>query len=46
VDFWAYPVSGHHPGDPVRQLDIYRRWVAWIADHFGRSSQTTAGDGS
>ncbi|MFI5388239.1 MAG: S9 family peptidase [Candidatus Eremiobacterales bacterium] len=46
VDFWAYPVSGHHPGDPVRQVDIYRRWVAWIADHFGRSSQTTAGSGS
>lgn len=46
VDFWAYPVSGHHPGDPVRQVDIYRRWVAWIADHFGESSPARNGGGS
>ncbi|HTX57230.1 MAG TPA: S9 family peptidase [Candidatus Acidoferrales bacterium] len=30
VQFWAYPVSGHFPGDPVRQLDVYRRWSGWI----------------
>jgi dipeptidyl aminopeptidase/acylaminoacyl peptidase len=30
VQFWAYPVSGHFPGDPVRQLDVYRRWTGWI----------------
>lgn len=46
VDFWAYPVSGHHPGDPVRQDDIYRRWIAWIADHFGQGAQATTGSGS
>jgi len=33
VQFWAYPVSGHFPGDPVRQLDVYRRWSAWIEDY-------------
>lgn len=30
VQFWAYPVSGHFPGDPVRSLDVYRRWSGWI----------------
>ncbi|MGD0968375.1 MAG: S9 family peptidase [Candidatus Aquilonibacter sp.] len=33
VQFWAYPVSGHFPGDPVRQLDIYRRWSGWIESY-------------
>jgi dipeptidyl aminopeptidase/acylaminoacyl peptidase len=33
VQFWAYPVSGHFPGDPVRQLDVYRRWSGWIEDY-------------
>jgi hypothetical protein len=23
-------VTGHFPGDPVRQKDIYRRWVEWL----------------
>ncbi len=30
VQFIAYPVSGHFPGDPVRQKDVYRRWVDWL----------------
>jgi len=30
VEFWAYPVGGHFPGDPVRSLDVYRRWTDWI----------------
>jgi len=30
VQFFAYPVSGHSPGDPVRQPDVYRRWVEWM----------------
>jgi dipeptidyl aminopeptidase/acylaminoacyl peptidase len=33
VEFWAYPVSGHFPSDPVRSLDIYTRWTDWIAKH-------------
>jgi dipeptidyl aminopeptidase/acylaminoacyl peptidase len=33
VQFWAYPVSGHFPGDPVRQLDVYRRWSGWIESY-------------
>jgi dipeptidyl aminopeptidase/acylaminoacyl peptidase len=30
VKFFAYPVPGHFPGDPVRQMDVYRRWMSWI----------------
>jgi dipeptidyl aminopeptidase/acylaminoacyl peptidase len=30
VEFWAYPVGGHFPSDPVRSQDVYRRWTAWL----------------
>lgn len=30
VRFFAYPVSGHFPSDPVRVSDVYRRWVEWV----------------
>ena len=30
VEFWAYPVEGHFPGDPVRALDVYQRWANWL----------------
>jgi len=30
VKFFAYPVAGHSPGDPVRLTDVYRRWMDWI----------------
>ncbi len=33
VQFWAYPVSGHFPDDPIRSLDVYRRWSAWIESY-------------
>jgi dipeptidyl aminopeptidase/acylaminoacyl peptidase len=33
VKFVAYPVPGHFPGDPVRQKDVYRRWVAWLDEY-------------
>ena len=33
VQFWAYPVAGHFPSDPVRQLDVYRRWSGWIEQY-------------
>jgi len=28
--FFAYPVTGHSPADPIRARDVYRRWVAWL----------------
>ena len=31
--FFAYPVAGHFPGDPVRSTDVYRRWIAWLAEY-------------
>ena len=30
VKFVAFPVAGHSPGDPVRRMDMYRRWVDWM----------------
>ena len=30
VKFIAFPVPGHFPGDPVRQMDVYRHWVEWM----------------
>jgi dipeptidyl aminopeptidase/acylaminoacyl peptidase len=31
--FFAYPVGGHFPNDPVRQMDVYRRWSDWLLEH-------------
>jgi dipeptidyl aminopeptidase/acylaminoacyl peptidase len=33
VQFVAYPVPGHFPSDPVRSLDVYRRWLDWLASY-------------
>jgi len=33
VKFIAYPVPGHHPADPVRNMDIYRRWAEWLGQY-------------
>jgi dipeptidyl aminopeptidase/acylaminoacyl peptidase len=34
VRFFAYPTGGHMPAGPVRQKDVYRRWLEWISDRF------------
>jgi dipeptidyl aminopeptidase/acylaminoacyl peptidase len=39
VQFLAYPVAGHSPGDPVRQPDVYRRWVEWM-DRYLRGGES------
>lgn len=31
--FIAYPIGGHGPGDPVRLMDWYTRWLDWIEAH-------------
>ena len=36
VEFVAYPVAGHFPGDPVHVRDIYRRWGDWLARWFAQ----------
>ncbi len=33
--FFAYPVSGHSPTDPVRQRDVDRRWIGWLEEYLG-----------
>lgn len=33
VKFYAYPVAGHFPSDPVRALDVDRRWIGWIVQY-------------
>jgi dipeptidyl aminopeptidase/acylaminoacyl peptidase len=33
VKFVAFPTGGHSPGDPLRQRDLFRRWVAWLDEH-------------
>ncbi|MBI3210273.1 MAG: S9 family peptidase [Candidatus Solibacter usitatus] len=30
VRFFAYPVAGHSPTDPVHTRDVMRRWVDWL----------------
>lgn len=30
VKFVAFPVPGHAPGDPVRRMEMCRRWVEWM----------------
>jgi dipeptidyl aminopeptidase/acylaminoacyl peptidase len=38
TQFVAYPTAGHLPVGPIRQRDVYRRWIDWIAEHFERPS--------
>ena len=33
VRFIGYPGPGHSPSDPVRQRDVNRRWIEWLAAH-------------
>lgn len=30
AEFYAIPTGGHFPGDPIRQMDVYQRWVDWL----------------
>jgi dipeptidyl aminopeptidase/acylaminoacyl peptidase len=30
VKFFAYPVAGHFPGDPVHAADVFTRWINWL----------------
>ncbi|MFN2448480.1 MAG: prolyl oligopeptidase family serine peptidase [Candidatus Baltobacteraceae bacterium] len=30
VKFYAYPVAGDFPSDPVRAMDVDRRWIDWL----------------
>jgi dipeptidyl aminopeptidase/acylaminoacyl peptidase len=30
TEFYAIPTAGHFPGDPIRQMDVYQRWIDWL----------------
>jgi len=30
TEFYAIPTGGHFPSDPVRQMDVYQRWIDWL----------------
>jgi dipeptidyl aminopeptidase/acylaminoacyl peptidase len=34
VQFVAYPIPGHFPGDPVHRRDVFRRWADWMELRF------------
>jgi len=41
--FFAYPVSGHSPSDPIRARDVRKRWVEWIAEYVGTEAPADSG---
>jgi len=30
AEFYAIPVRGHSPSDPIRQMDVYQHWIDWL----------------
>jgi dipeptidyl aminopeptidase/acylaminoacyl peptidase len=30
TEFYAIPTGGHFPNDPIRQMDVYQRWIDWL----------------
>ncbi|MDP9050717.1 MAG: S9 family peptidase [Acidobacteriota bacterium] len=41
TQFFAYPISGHSPNDPIRQRDVRRRWVDWLTKYLNTDAPTT-----
>jgi dipeptidyl aminopeptidase/acylaminoacyl peptidase len=39
TQFIAYPTGGHLPSGPIRQRDVYRRWIEWIGTHFQETNR-------
>jgi dipeptidyl aminopeptidase/acylaminoacyl peptidase len=37
TEFYAYPIGGHSPSDPVRIRDVYRRWIEWLEQYLPRA---------
>ena len=36
-EFRRNPIGGHSPSDPVRQRDVDRRWIGWLAHYLDGS---------
>ncbi len=45
TQFFAYPVSGHSPTDPVRQRDVQKRWAGWLEQYLNAPPVTKVGGG-
>jgi dipeptidyl aminopeptidase/acylaminoacyl peptidase len=42
--FFAYPIPGHSPADPVRQRDVDRRWIGWLHQYLdGNGAPASSG---
>lgn len=42
TQFIGYPLPGHNAADPVHQRDVQRRWMEWVARHFGSVPSTAS----
>lgn len=31
--FYMFPIRGHSPADPVRQVDMWQMWIDWLVAH-------------
>jgi len=40
--FFAYPVGGHSPSDPVRQRDVDVRWIGWLKEYLGSNAESSS----
>ena len=38
--FFAYPIGGHSPADPIRARDVRKRWIDWLAQYLGTTMGT------
>jgi dipeptidyl aminopeptidase/acylaminoacyl peptidase len=36
--FFAYPVPGHFPSDPIRSRDVRQRWLDWLVQYLGTTA--------
>jgi dipeptidyl aminopeptidase/acylaminoacyl peptidase len=36
--FFAYPIGGHSPADPIRARDVRKRWIDWLAQYLGTTA--------
>jgi dipeptidyl aminopeptidase/acylaminoacyl peptidase len=40
--FFAYPIPGHSPNDPIRARDVRRRWLEWLVEYLGTTAPAAA----
>jgi dipeptidyl aminopeptidase/acylaminoacyl peptidase len=41
TQFFAYPIGGHSPADPVRMRDVYKRWIGWLSEYLNEPTTAT-----